>query len=72
MEGCSNSLPPCFPYLALQSPTKGGATVFPMADLTNKRMAAAGKTPGTDEVWYCQEEEVLGVRPAPGDAVLFW
>lgn len=59
----------CFPR---RTPTRGGATVFPVADLTKRRMAAAGKATRSDHTWYCQEEEVLGVRPGPGDAILFW
>jgi hypothetical protein len=46
--------------------------VFPEAAVTKKRMAAAGKQPGSGHDWYCKEAEVLGASLSSGDALLFW
>lgn len=46
--------------------------MFPYADATKQRMAAAGKTVPSTSDWYCTNDEVLGVTPAVGDAVMFW
>lgn len=56
--------------LVLQAPEEGGRTVFPLADISNKRMAGAKRLSGAD--WYCDQEEILGVTPKSGDGILFW
>lgn len=64
--------------LVLKAPTKGGATVFPRAAGTQQRLAAQGVSAASfigqpnSETWYCDREEVLGVKAQPGDALLFW
>lgn len=56
----------------LKTPTEGGLTVFPEANITKERLK--GKSYSEEkENWYCNHpEEVLGIAPSPGDAVLFW
>lgn len=49
----------------LHSPEEGGRTVFPRT--------AARRLPGGDpEGWYCEQPDVFGVMPNPGDAVVFY
>lgn len=54
----------------LKAPAAGGRTVFPEAAITRQRLAAGIDRSAPD--WYCEVDEVLGVAPEPGDAVLFW
>ncbi|GMH33754.1 hypothetical protein BSKO_01588 [Bryopsis sp. KO-2023] len=60
----------------LRSPTKGGGTVFPNAELSKLNLASsrrAGASFGSGaKGWYCNDPLVLKVNPKPGDAVLFW
>ena len=56
--------------LVFKSPDKGGATVFPEARLTHERVPDGAHAADSD--WYCKAEGVLGVRPAAGDALMFW
>ena len=58
--------------LNLAAPAKGGRTVFPTAEITNERTAAAGVPRDGGHEWYCEHDEVLGVTPQPGDATLFY
>jgi prolyl 4-hydroxylase len=44
--------------------------VFPVADISRKRMAGVPRVAGDD--WYCDQEEILGVTPKSGDGILFW
>jgi hypothetical protein len=58
----------------LKAPRAGGRTVFPNAALTQQRLEAANQEDANDggDSWYCKTEQVLGVSPSPGDAILFW
>ena len=54
----------------LESPDAGGRTVFPESAVTRARLAAGVDRSAPD--WYCEVDDVLGVAPSPGDAILFW
>ena len=54
----------------LKAPAKGGRTVFPESAVTRARLAADVDRSSPD--WYCEVDEVLGVAPEAGDAILFW
>lgn len=60
----------------LRSPTKGGATVFPNAEMSKtnlaRRVGGAPDFRSGPKGWYCNDPAVLKVNPRPGDAVLFW
>jgi len=56
--------------LMLRAPKKGGRTVFPSAEITQKNMKDVKRS--TVSPWYCQHDEVLGSTASPGDALLFW
>ena len=56
----------------LKSPTGGGQTAFPDAEITKEAMGAehrGGNSPGE---WYCSDDRALAASPAPGTGVLFW
>lgn len=54
----------------LESPDAGGRTVFPESAVTRARLSAGVDRSAPD--WYCEVDDVLGVAPSPGDAILFW
>lgn len=54
----------------LESPDRGGRTVFPESAVTRARLKAGVDRSAPD--WYCEVDDVLGVAPSPGDAILFW
>ena len=56
--------------VSLRSPEEGGRTVFPSAKITTDNMEGVQRS--NKDPWYCNQEEVLGATPQPGDALLFW
>lgn len=58
--------------LYLKSPTKGGQTAFPEAQLTRDAMGAEHRPGNSPDEWYCGDERVLSAAPPAGTAVLFW
>lgn len=69
--GPSSPLRPA-PAADLKSPTRGGQTAFPEADVTKRAMGEEHRPGNSPDEWYCYDERVLSAAPPPGTGVLFW
>ncbi|KAL4854991.1 Prolyl 4-hydroxylase 2 [Chlorella vulgaris] len=58
--------------LYLKSPTRGGKTAFPEADITRDAMGDEHRSGNAPDEWYCHDDRVLAASPPAGTGVLFW
>lgn len=56
----------------LKSPTRGGQTAFPEADITKQAMGSEHRSGNSPDEWYCGDSRVLAAAPPAGTGVLFW